>query len=221
VYRPAANTVHDLAAAIAMIRDHGFGHLVVAGPDGLDAVPLPVLVDDPDATPGDVAPDGRGLRVRAHVAKANPIWRAAPCEALLIVSPVDAYISPAWYPSKAEDARVVPTWNYEVVHVHATMRARTDPAWLSSLVRELTVRHESALPAPWSVDDAPADFVERMLRGIVGIELEVTSVEAKRKLSQNRSTADVAGVVAGLATRGDRSVAVAAAMADITGVSHD
>jgi transcriptional regulator len=136
---------------------------------------------------------------------------------LLIVSPDDAYVSPGFYPSQARDPKVVPTWNYELVHVHGTLQARPDPRWLEALVRELTVRHEAPMDAPWAVDDAPPDFIERMLRAIVGIELEVSRVEAKRKLSQNRSAEDVAGVVTGLAGRGDRSSAVARAMADITG----
>jgi len=210
VYRPPANRVDDLAVAVRIVRDHGFGHLVVAGADGLDAVPVPVIVDEPD--------DGGGLRVRAHVARANPIWRAAPCPALLIVSPDDAYVSPSFYPSKRRDPKVVPTWNYELVHVHGTLQARPDPAWLETLVRELTVRNEATMSEPWAVDDAPADYVARMLRAIVGLELEVTRIEAKRKLSQNRSAEDVAGVVAGLAGGDDRTAAVARAMADITGV---
>ena len=210
MYRPPANRVDDLAVAVRIVRDHGFGHLVVAGPDGLDAVPVPVIVDEPD--------DGGGLRVRAHVARANPIWRAAPCPALLIVSPDDAYVSPSFYPSKRRDPKVVPTWNYELVHVHGTLQARPDPAWLETLVRELTVRNEATMSEPWAVDDAPADYVARMLRAIVGLELEVTRVEAKRKLSQNRSAEDVAGVIAGLTGGDDRTAAVARAMADVTGV---
>ena len=215
MYRPPANRVDDLSVAARIVRDHGFGHLVVSGPDGLDAVPVPVIVDVPD--------DGGGLaragllRVRAHVARANPIWRAAPCPAMLIVSPDDAYISPSFYPSKRRDPKVVPTWNYELVHLHGTVQARPDPAWLETLVRELTVRNEATMAEPWAVDDAPADFIERMLRAIVGIELEVTLVEAKRKLSQNRTAEDVAGVVAGLAGGVDRAAAVARAMADVTG----
>jgi transcriptional regulator len=212
VYRPPANRVDDVAVAVGIVRDHGFGHLVVAGPDGLDAVPVPVVIDEPDG-------EGGGLRVRAHVARANPIWRAAPCPALLIVSPDDAYVSPGFYPSKASEPRVVPTWNYELVHLHGTLQARPDPAWLETLVRELTVRHEATMPTPWSVDDAPADYIARMLRAIVGVELEVTRIEAKRKLSQNRSVEDVAGVVAGLAGRDDRAAAVARAMADVTGTT--
>ena len=215
MYRPPANRVDDLSVAVRIVREHGFGHLVVAGPDGLDAVPVPVIVDVPADGGG---PDGAGLQVRAHVARANPIWRAAPCPALLIVSPNDAYISPGFYPSKRRDPKVVPTWNYELVHVHGTLQARPDPTWLETLVRELTVRNEATMTEPWAVDDAPADYIARMLRAIVGIELEVTRVEAKRKLSQNRSAEDVAGVVAGLAGGDDRTAAVGRAMADITGV---
>lgn len=214
MYRPPPNRVDDLAVAVRIVHDHGFGHLVVAGPDGLDAVPVPVVIDVPADGGG---ADGAGLRVRAHVARANPIWRAAPCPAMLIVCPDDAYVSPGFYPSKAVEPRVVPTWNYELVHVHGTLQARPDPVWLEALVRELTIRNEATMPAPWAVDDAPADYVERMLRAIVGLELEVSRVEAKRKLSQNRTAQDVAGVVAGLAARDARSAAVATAMADITG----
>jgi transcriptional regulator len=217
MYRPPANRVDDLSAAVAMIRGHGFGHLVVAGPDGLDAVPVPVLVDDPvDA--GAVGADGAGLRIRAHVARANPIWRAAPCAGLLIVQPTDAYVSPNSYPSKRTDPRVVPTWNYEVVHVHATVRAHHEAAWLAAMVGDLTTRHESTRAEPWSVADAPADYVARMLRAIVGLELAVTRVEAKRKLSQNRSAGDVAGVVAALAAGTPRERLTADAMADVTGL---
>ena len=114
------------------------------------------------------------------------------------------------------------TWNYELVHVHGTLRAHHDPAWVEAVVRELTARHEGSLPAPWSVDDAPADYLARMLRAIVGVSLEVTRVEAKRKLSQNRGAGDVAGVVAGLRRFGDgRAASVADAMADVAGAPAD
>ena len=216
MYRPPANRVDDLAAAVAMIRGHGVGHLVVAGAHGLDSVPVPVLVDEPD-DPAAIGVDGAGLRIRAHVARANPIWRAAPCEAMLIVSPVDAYVSPAYYPSKRVDPKVVPTWNYELVHVHGTVRTRTEPAWLERVVRDLTAHHEAGRAEPWSVDDAPADFIDRMLRAIVGIDLAVHRVEAKRKLSQNRADTDVAGVIHHLSVGSSREQRTAAAMADITG----
>jgi len=158
--------------------------------------------------------------MRAHFARANPHWRRLDgAGALMIVPVVDAYLSPSWYPSKHEDPRVVPTWNYEVVHLHATVHVRDDPAFVESVVRALTDLHETSrvrdapTPAVWSVDDAPAEFIARQLRAIVGVELTIDRVEAKRKLSQNRSEEDRAGVVAGLrSSGGPRRVAVADAM---------
>jgi transcriptional regulator len=217
VYRPAVNAV-DEREGLDLLRRQGFGHLVTVGPEGLDAVALPFLIDalpdgdDVDALVDRGDADDGGVVVLAHVARANPIWRAAPCPALLIVAPVDAYVSPNWYPTKADDPRVVPTWNYELVHVHGTARARHDHDWLLELVARLTARHEAALPERWSLEDTPADFIDRMLGGIVGIELQVTRIEAKRKLSQNRSDADVRGVIEGLASIGGGSAAVADAM---------
>jgi transcriptional regulator len=110
----------------------------------------------------------------------------------------DAYISPSWYPTKAVSGKVVPTWNYEIVHAHGDLIAHDDVTWLDGFVRELTERHERGRPEPWSVDDAPPDFVTAMLRGIVGVELAVDRLEGKRKLSQNRPEEDRHGVIAGL-----------------------
>jgi transcriptional regulator len=151
--------------------------------------------------------------VRGHLARPNPVWRVAPCSALLIVPVSDTYVSPSWYPSKAEHGKVVPTWNYEVVHVHGELVAHDDPVWVEQLVRDLTALNESRLSEPWSVDDAPADYVVQMVRGIVGVELLVDSLVGKRKLSQNRSAEDAAGIVAGLdTTRGRGSASIADAM---------
>lgn len=158
--------------------------------------------------------------LRAHFARANPHWRTLDgAGALMIVPVVDAYVSPSWYPSKHEDARVVPTWNYEVVHLHATVRVRDDPVFVEAVVRALIDLNEThrvqfaSTPAVWSVDDAPAAFIARQLRAIVGVELTIDRVEAKRKLSQNRSEQDQAGVVYGLRSSGDpRRGAVADAM---------
>jgi transcriptional regulator len=203
VYRPAHFAEDRPDVVDALLRDAAFGHLVVAGDSGLDAVPLPFLVDR----------DGDSLVVRTHVAKANRIWRAAPCDALLIVPVTDAYVSPSWYPSKAADGRAVPTWNYEVVHLHGRITAHQEPDWLRGLVTDLTDRHESGRPDRWSVDDPPDGYVDGLLRAIVGIGLEVARVEAKRKLSQNRGADDQLGVVAGLDAEGTaRAAAVAEAM---------
>ena len=170
-----------------MLRTAEFGHLVVTGPEGLTSTPVPFVISDD------------GSQVRAHLARPNQIWKQAPCDALLIVPVSDAYVSPSWYPSKAETGKVVPTWNYEVVHLHGRLIAHDDAEWTATMVRDLTDLHEASMPSPWSVDDAPADYIDKLMGGIVGIELEVSRIEAKRKLSQNKSESDRAGVIAGLA----------------------
>jgi transcriptional regulator len=178
VYVPRHFAVEDRDEIVAMVRASGFGHLVVSTADGLDSIPVPFVVDDE-------------LRsVRAHVARPNPIWRAAPCEALLIVAGRDDYVSPGWYPSKAEHGRVVPTWNYEVVHLRGLLVVHDHAEWTARQIRDLTDVNEASMPEPWSVDDPPPGYVEQAQRGIVGVELEVTRIEAKRKASQNRDEPD-------------------------------
>lgn len=185
---------------LGLVRAAGFGHLVVTRDGALASTPVPFVVDD-------------GLSaVRAHLARPNGVWRAAPCNALLIVPVSDAYVSPSWYPSKAEHGRVVPTWNYEVVHVHGRLVAHDDPDWVSRQITELTDTNEAPLPSPWAVTDAPDDHIAKLVRGIVGVELLVDRVEAKRKLSQNRGDDDRAGVRRGLHERDGRSRAVASTM---------
>jgi transcriptional regulator len=177
--------------------------LITATPQGLLATFLPVLYD-PDAG------DGEGGALLAHVARNNDQWREPVLgEALAILRGPDAYVSPAWYASKAEHGRVVPTWNYVTAHVYGRLVVHEDPEWLASMVHRLTERHESGRARPWSVDDAPAAFVAGQLRAIVGLELVITRVEAKVKLSQNRSEADRAGVAEGLAAEGDTAMAAA------------
>jgi transcriptional regulator len=188
VYRPAAFVEDDRDALVAMIMRASLAHLVAHGTDGFESSPVPVLADV----------DGGRVRLRGHLARPNPLWRMAPCDVLAVVPLSDAYVSPSWYPAKAEHGKVVPTWNYEVVHAHGRLVAHDDVAWLDAFVRELTERHEAGRPEPWAVSDAPADFVGTMLRGIVGVEIEVTRLEGKRKLSQNRPETDQLGVIAGL-----------------------
>ncbi len=163
-----------------------FGALVSHGAQGLTATEAPFLV-----TP-------EPFRLIGHIARANPQWRDGAGEALMIVQGPSAYVSPGFYPSKAEHGRVVPTWNYEAVHVHGTVEWFDAPARLSPLVEALTDRFERDRAEPWAVCDAPDDYVRRMLHAIVGFELFVSRIEAARKLSQNRSPADQAGVIAGL-----------------------
>lgn len=183
--------------------------LISPGPDGLLASFLPMLYD-PHA-----GPSGALL---GHLARTNPHWQSATGESLAIVRGPDGYVSPSWYASKAEHGRVVPTWNYLTAHVYGRLVVHDDVDWLRSLVTRLTERHEAALAAasggqPWSVADAPATFVDGQLRAIVGVELVISRIEAKSKLSQNRSEADRAGVLSALATGSARDQELARAMA--------
>lgn len=181
-------------------------HFVEADPDVLAALiraaPLATLIRGGAELCADVIPlelaDG-GTRLIGHVARANPLWREADGQPVLAVfHGAQAYISPSWYPSKAEHGRVVPTWNYAVVQAHGTLRAIEDVGWLEALVTRLTDRHEAARAAPWAVSDAPADYIHKMLKAIVGIEITVSKLTGKLKLSQNRSDEDRAGVLDGL-----------------------
>lgn len=174
--------------------------LVTTGPAGLEATPLPLLLNTERTS------------LHGHVARNNPQWRSDGAAALVILRGADAYVSPGWYESKREHGRVVPTWNYEVVHVHGRLVTHDDPAWTEDLVRRLTTRHEAEMTAPWSVDDAPATFVAGQVRAIVGIEVVIERVEAKAKLSQNRPAADVDGVVTALSAGDARQQAVAERM---------
>ncbi|HEX2905139.1 MAG TPA: FMN-binding negative transcriptional regulator [Jatrophihabitans sp.] len=169
----------------------GLVDLVSPGGDGLLCTPLPMLY----------LPDSSCLGVlQGHLARNNPHWSAVrPGEqSLAIVRGPDAYVSPGWYASKAEHGRVVPTWNYLTAHVYGELVVHEDTGWLRGLVTRLTELHEGRLPAPWQVSDAPAPFIDGQLRAIVGVELVISRIEAKAKLSQNRSEADQAGVVAAL-----------------------
>jgi transcriptional regulator len=191
MYAPAFNRVDDEDVARRMVADAGAGELVTVGPDGYPvATLLPVLWS--------------GDRVRAHLARANPHWQLVDEDSpgLLVVTGPQAYVSPSWYASKAEHGRVVPTWNYTTVHLTGRVRVHDDVEWLRDLVSDLTSSHEGGRAAPWAVTDAPAAYVEGQLRGVVGVELVVERVEAKAKLSQNRSEADRAGVVEGLRAEG-------------------
>lgn len=187
MYVPDHFAVTDADEVAEMLRRTPFGCLITHGPDGLFASHLPFL-HDPQ----------RGV-LAGHLARANPHERlATEGEALVVFQGPHAYVSPGWYPSKAEHGRVVPTWNYEAVHVYGRLSWRRDRDWLLGLVTALTKRFEAAQPAPWRVDDAPADHIERLLGAIVGLEVRIERVVAKRKFSQNRPQADVHGVVAGL-----------------------
>jgi transcriptional regulator len=200
VYVPAHFAATD-ADVRALLDHHGAADLVTPTASGLLATLLP-FVHDPDA-----GPHGTLL---GHVARNNPHHRAVPTgESLVIVRGPDAYVSPGWYAAKAEHGRVVPTWNYVTAHVYGELVVHDEVAWLDDVVRRLTAKHEAAAGGDWSVDDAPERFVAGQLRAIVGVELRISRVEAKLKLSQNRSAADVTGVAAGLRGRGDDASAAA------------
>jgi transcriptional regulator len=192
VYVPQHFAPPDDAAVQDLLRRHGAADLVTSTADGLRATLLPFVYDEPD----DDHPLGRLL---GHLARPNDQWRQpALGEAMVIVRGPDAYISPAWYPSKTEHGRVVPTWNYVTAHVHGRLVVHDDADWVESLVRRLTAKHEDGREPGWSVEDAPPDYVAGQLRAIVGLEVAISRVEAKWKLSQNRPEGDRLGVVAAL-----------------------
>jgi transcriptional regulator len=179
-----------------LVRSHPLGLLITQDAQGsLDANPLPFILDP------DRGPHGT---LRCHVARANPVWRdaRADAETLVVFQGPHAYISPSWYPSKAGNGKVVPTWNYVILQARGRLKAIDDPAWLRQLVGELTERHESGRPMPWRVEDAPADYTTTLLRAIVGIEIELDSLRGKWKVSQNRPAVDREGAIQGLAAQG-------------------
>jgi len=189
----------DDAAVQELLSEHGAGDLVTATAEGLLVTMLPFIYDL------DVGEHGALL---GHVARNNDHWRHAPVgEALVILRGPDAYVSPDWYPSKAAHGRVVPTWNYVTAHVYGELVVHDDVEWLDGLVRRLTEKHEAGRPRPWSPDDAPPAFVAGQLRAIVGVELRISRVEAKAKLSQNRPAADIDGVVRGSLAEGNEEMA--------------
>jgi transcriptional regulator len=190
----------DEALVDELLRNHGAADLVTVTPQGLVATMLP-FVWVPSA--------GEHGSLHGHVARNNDQWKLDSLgEALAIVrGPGDAYITPGFYASKLEHGRVVPTWNYVTAHVYGELVVHDDPVWVEDLVRRLTGKHEAYRERPWSVDDAPRAFIEGQLRAIVGVELVVSRIEAKAKLSQNRSAEDVEGVIAGLRERGDKEAA--------------
>jgi transcriptional regulator len=198
MYTPKHYAVEPEAEAAFLARIDA-ADLVTLTEDGLVATFLPLIF----------APEvGEHGALLGHVARKNDQWqRPAIGEALVIAHGEDAYISPGWYPSKAEHGRVVPTWNYTTAHVYGELLIHDDAAWVDALVRRLTARHEGRREHPWSVDDAPPAFHQGQLRAIVGVELRISRVEAKFKMSQNQNDANIDGVIAGLIDDGREEVA--------------
>ncbi|HJY57989.1 MAG TPA: FMN-binding negative transcriptional regulator [Streptosporangiaceae bacterium] len=206
MYIPAHFAVDD-SQVRELLAKHGAADLITLTDDGLLATMLPFAYE-PSA--------GEHGALYGHVARNNDQWRRpARGESLAIVRGPDAYVSPSWYAAKAENGRVVPTWNYLTAHVYGQLLVHDDPTWVEAIVRRLTAKHEAARlasprqPPAWSVDDAPRAFIEGQLRAIVGLELQITRIEAKAKLSQNRPVGDIAGIADGLAARGDDPMATA------------
>ena len=182
---PRVDILHEL------IRTHPLGLLITLADAGLQANPLPFLIDSQPAPRG---------TLRCHVARANPVWRESRggLEALVVFQGPQAYVSPSMYPTKAQSGKVVPTWNYVTVQARGRLRALDDAEQVRAIVEQLTRTHEASRAVPWAVSDAPADYIETMLRAIVGVEIELTSLVGKWKVSQNRNAADRLGVAEGL-----------------------
>ncbi|MBS3996249.1 MAG: FMN-binding negative transcriptional regulator [Hydrogenophaga sp.] len=203
MYRPTAFEEDRPEVLHALMADHPLGQLVTHGPEGLDANPIPFEFD---------AAAGPQGTLRAHVARANPLWQqAAGAEVMVIFQGAQGYISPNWYPSKPEHHRHVPTWNYAVVHAHGPLRVMDDERFVRGLVARLTREHEqrSQQPRPWKMGDSAPDFIDGMLKAIVGIEIPLTRLTGKFKLGQNRETRDRLGAADGLAALGHEALAQA------------
>ena len=205
MYLPRHFALSDLAQIHAFVDTAGSADLVTF--DGIRPVAtlLPVIWDRPADADADGAADGDGApgsfgRLLGHLALANDQWQTArpDAQALAIVRGPQAYISPSWYESTARHGRTVPTWNYEAVHLTGPLTVHRDPEWLRAFVTRLTRRYEDFRPRPWAVADAPPEYIDGQLRGIVGVEMDIVSVEAKQKLGQNRSTEDQIGAIKGL-----------------------
>lgn len=199
MYVPNHFSVSDSKILHQLIDAHPLGVLVTYGNDGLDANHLPFELDSNAGSNG---------VLRAHVARANPLWREVShgAEALVIFRTDDAYVSPNWYPSKHEFHKQVPTWNYRVVHAHGKITVHDDADFVRGLVGRLTQTHEAAQPVPWKMSDAPTEYIDAMLRAIVGIEIEITRLVGKLKLSQNRELRDRLSLADTLTSRGALSL---------------
>ena len=208
MYEPTPHRQDDLAALHKLIATRTLGLLISCGAQGLLANAIPFLLD------------GRASRLgtlQCHVARANPQWRdlAHVDEALIVFNGPDQYISPSWYATKRETGKVVPTWNYLTVQARGRPRVIEDAQWLRAQIEALTDGQERPRAQPWAVGDAPQDYIQSQLRMIVGVEIEISAIAGKWKVSQNRPAADRAGVIAGLGEAADSDAeAIARAVRD-------
>ncbi|OMQ25735.1 FMN-binding negative transcriptional regulator [Serratia oryzae] len=193
MYQPTSFRENDLDSQLALVRANPLGLLISHSSQGLLADPVPFLVD---------VDRQQQVILRAHVARANPHWQLLQRgqECLVVFQGAEGYISPSWYESKRQHGKVVPTWNYATVQMWGVPTVMEDPLWLRQQLAGITGLNENQQPQPWSLDDAPANYIASQMKGIVGIEIVVTRREGKWKMSQNRSAEDVNGVIAGLRT---------------------
>lgn len=200
--QPSIETMHEL------MRAYPLATLVTLSSGGLEANHIPLHLSD--------TPTPFGM-LRGHVARANPLWRdfAKELEVLAIFHGPDAYITPSWYATKQETGKVAPTWNYAVVHAYGTLRAIDDAGWVREHLETLTDHHEANLPKPWAVSDAPGEFIEETIKAIVGVEIVITRLSGKWKVSQNQPEQNQAGVIKGLASCGHRDAVAMAALVEV------
>jgi len=199
--QPRIDTMHEL------MRTRPLATLVTLSSSGLDANHIPLHLSDAPAPFG---------TLRGHVARANPMWSdfAKDVEVLAIFHGPDAYITPSWYATKKENGKVAPTWNYAVVHAYGVLRAFDNAAWVRAHLETLTDQHEAGFPKPWAVSDAPHEFTEKLIESTVGIEIVLTKLTGKWKVSQNQSAQNQAGVIEGLSSCGHRDAASMAALVE-------
>jgi transcriptional regulator len=212
MYQPTHFREDRLDVQHALVRAHPLGLLISTGADGLVANLIPFVID---------ATAGEHGTLKCHVARANGQWKTLQdrADCLVVFQGAEHYITPSWYASKKEHGKVVPTWNYATVHCWGTAIIRDDPIWVRDQIEALTRQHEGPREAPWAVDDAPEPFIAAQMRGIVGIEIPITRIEGKWKVSQNRPEQDRAGVHVGLGQEGDPNAAPMADMVRERGAS--
>jgi len=211
MYVPHHFATDDADGLIHRLARRWAGVLITIGEDG-----------GPIGTHMPIMWDAEKRTATGHIARANPQWQQGPGKGLIVLNGPEAYVTPAWYPSKAEHGKTVPTWNYEAVHISGHVEWFDDPARLETIVRDLSALHEEGRAAPWKISDAPRPYIDALLRGIIGVSLTAERIEAKRKLSQNKSQADFYGVARGLAAS-DEPLAheVAALMRETRAINDD
>ena len=210
MYTPAHFAESRLPVLHELMQQYPLAAIVASSKSGLEANHVPLVLETARGQFGTLC---------GHIARSNSMWQDVPAgaEVLVVFQGANHYVSPNWYPSKQDHGKVVPTWNYSVVHARGRIEWFQDPVWLRALLEKLTDHHEAAFGAPWHVGDAPADYVQRMLGAIVGFEIPIHDLQGKLKLSQNQKSQDRAGVIAGLERRGGEAARVVAAAVEQPG----